>query len=1082
MSSSDVAPLPIGIILYGYRIDKVLGQGGFGVTYLGTKLETGKVFVIKENIPGVSARRAAGALNFTWADNAENADGTGSRKWSEDNFIREATRLTQLKHRGIVTATEAFRSQETGTAYYTMPYVSPNSLSHILRQNVNCTKEWVLYLLAALLDSLKYVHSKNVLHRDIKPENILMAPDGEPVIIDFGSARGADADHKTRIVSANYSPIEQMRGEGEGPWTDLYSLAASLYQVMTGEYVPQLACRGGKKDAYVPMATRPEMVNKYGALLMSSMDKALAFEPEDRYQSADEWMSALGGEPAFQFQTPVPPPVAKAPVPSAAPTVLLGDNIKLPKKQGGAGWIVGAAAALVLLLGGGAAWWYLQQQEQPSPVADAPSAALTDAKPAPQVQEEQPAEKPLEKTGTRALRIVARPDIKMYSKADKSPMDTDVPAFAVYYSHGEADGYYEVADRPESKTIGLLKKEDVYPWPFNLVIDFNSLGGVVKRDRSLFFNNPEHAKAFVTDRTKEERHDMALRAAEAAKGGNIGDLEEKHGVVAIEPQKWGGNYRLLPVLDYMKGDNGCIDEFPYNGADGDVSSSILKIAAMTANNVQTKAPGKTAAAAPAAPAAPEAATPVVDLVFVVDTTKSMGPYIDAVRDFIAAQAQELDTASKGRIRFGLVAYRDWKWDKDGMPDTALCGYVTKNYTSEVGHMMDIAEFRREVLEKREGNEYDLRETTIDSVDCAEDMFAGLFEAVASTPWRDKGKPAEEHNLRFVVLIGDAPCRDYGEQEANALRLSSPYWKNRATGSFCSLAKESLASLMKDNHVFLQSYFILTPAPNGIKDKTWISYLKHGIAQFQDLSYSDPNSASGKCCTVVAGNKFQEAGDNSAILGKLKVKAESNFQNAFSNTMTELSKLTGDGVDVQEEDGEASAAKSLFAGAYVEWFAKQKPNEDDKTDMEGWTQDTNDERSETMEAKIVLSRAQLEQEVQNIQNVINGITSQEDEELDEALNGVVAQMYTLVADPNIRQKKLGNGANTLIAALPFKSNLLQMVLNDSLSDASSKAELLKGLKARVAYMTARLGNEGSCIPDPKGDKKQDLFLIPVIMLP
>ena len=1062
MANSDIAPLPTGIILYGYRIDKVLGQGGFGITYLGTKQETGQVFVIKENIPGVSARRAAGELRFSWQDNAENADGTGSRKWSEDNFIREATRLTKLKHRGIVTATEAFRSQETGTAYYTMPYVSPNSLSHILRQNLHSNKEWVLYLLAALLDSLKYVHSQNVLHRDIKPENILLAPNGEPVIIDFGSARSTEADHKTRIVSANYSPIEQMRGEGEGPWTDLYSLAASIYQVITGEYVPQLACRGGKKDAYVPMVSRPELVNKYGTLLLSTLDKALAFEPEDRYQSAGQWAAALSGEPAFQFQTPVPPPVDQAAPAAAAPTVLMGDNIALSKKKSGAGLLVGLIIALiVLLLAAVAAWWYLQGQEPP-PVENTPLVA--EPAPQPEVQP-QPA--------VRALRIIARPDIKMYGKADKSPLNMDVPAFAVYYSRGESDGYYEVSGRPDGETIGLLKTGDVFPWPYNLVIDFNSLGGVVKRDRSLFFNTPEHAKDFISERTAEERHTMVLGAAEAAKGGSIGDLEEKHGVVAIEPRKWGGNNHLLPVLDYMKGENGCIDEFPYKGAEGDVSSSVLKIAALTANNVQTKAPAEQVPA----PAAPE-----VDLVFVVDTTRSMGPYIDAVREFIAEQAQELDTASKGRIRFGLVAYRDWKMGSDGMPDTTFCGYVTKNYTSETGHMMDLGEFRREVLEKQDAEGFDLRETRVDSVDCAEDMFSGVFDAVANTPWRDKGKPAENHNLRFVMLIGDAPCRDYGEQETNALRLSSPYWKNRATGSFSSLSKEALASLIKENHVFLQSYYILTPPPNGIKDTTWISYLKLGIGQFQDLSYTDPNAPTGKCCTVVQGTNFQECGSNTTILGKLKVNAGADFKNAFGGSMSELSKLAGEGMDVQEVDENASAAKSLFAGAYVEWFAKQKPNEDDKTDMVGWTQDTNDQRSETMEAKIVLSRAQLEEEVQNIQAVIDGITNQDEANFDEALDGVVAQMYTLVADPNIKKKKLTNGENSLIAALPFKSNLLQMVLNDSLTDASAKAELLKGLKARLTYMQARLGNEAGCLRDPKGDRKQDLFLIPVNMLP
>lgn len=1067
MASSDVAPLPVGIILYGYRIDKVLGQGGFGLTYLGTKLETGQVCVIKENIPGVSARRAPGEIKFSWVDNAEHAEGTGSPKWAEDNFIREAMRLTQLRHRGIVTATEAFRSRETGTAYYTMPYVSPDSLSHVLRQDISCTKEWVLYLLAALLDSLKYVHSRNVLHRDVKPENILLAPDGEPVLIDFGSARAAETDHKTRIVSANYSPIEQIIGEGEGPWTDLYSLAAGIYQVITGEYVPQPARRGGKKDAYVPLASRPAMVAKYGMPLLSSLDKALAYEPEDRYQSAEEWMAVLRAEPGFQFHTPVPPPVRRAPALPVAPTVLLGDNIKLPRKKRGTGRIAALIVAILLLLGAAAAaWWWCMCREVPPPPVELPPL------PPPPVEEPKPA--------ASELRVIARPDIRMYD-ADGNPLkDVDVPAFAVYYSRGEtANGCYEVAELPgpDSETVGFLKRDEVYPWPLNLVIDFRSQGGVTKRDRALFFKDSDHAKAFITDMNRDGRHELTKRAAAAAGGISDSDWAESAGVVAIEPRQKGDNPRLLPVLDFMKRADG-MEEFAYTGADGGASASVLQIAAMTAHNVQVEVPDK------------QKPAPDVDLVFVVDTTRSMGPYIDAVREFIASQAEMLDTASRGRIRFGLVAYRDWKKGRDGMPDTTFCGYLTKNYTREVGHMMNSDEFKREVLEKRNGNgEYDLCETRVDSVDCAEDVFSGLYEAVVNTPWRDKNaQSSEDHNLRFVMLIGDAPCRARGERETNALCLGSEFWKQRATGSLCDLYKDSIVDLMKDkgNHVFLMSYFVVTPRPNGTKEKDWNKYLKSGIAQFRSLSYSDPGGDQSKCCTVVQGIQFQES-DGTAkknILEKLNVETKTNFQKSIEDSISELAKLSGsmDRGEEMAEDAEASAAKTLFAGAYVEWFSKQKPNEDDKADMMGWTQDKNDNSTDTMVAKVVLSRAQLEQAVQKIQRVIDDINAREGEDLDEAIDGVVAQMYTLVSDPNIARAKLGGDAKSRISALPFKSNLLQQVANSALDDASAKEELLDKLKEKVKFMQTCLSNKGSCIQDPRGMPEHDLFLIPVNMLP
>lgn len=1087
MNNMDVAPLPVGIVLYGYRIDRVLGQGGFGITYLCTKLDENKVYVIKENIPGIAGRRSSGELKFRWVDESAHEDGTGSREWAENNFIREATNLSQLKHRGIVEVLEAFKCAETGTAYYTMSYISPYSLSHCLRQNTSKTKEWVLYLLASLLDSLKYVHSKKVLHRDIKPENILIADNGEPVIIDFGSARDTEKSHKTRIVSVNYSPIEQMRGSGEGPWTDLYALAASIYQVITNEYVPQLACRGGKKDEYVPLASRQELVQQYGFPLLSSLDKALAFEPEDRYQSAGEWMDALRAEPAFQFVTPIMLPREAAPL-SPAPTVLTGDHVALPKKgqkQKSNGVLISLIVFLVLLLlggVGGGVWFWIQPNITQDEIKDTgkwkrPSVAQVDSDRTPKKEKEQ------------LLRVIARPDICMYDVNTKEPMKKTVPAFAVYYSHGLKDGYHQISERPElnSEIVGLFKAEDINEWPFNLVIDFTPQGGVMKRDRALFFNTADKAKLFITDTTREQRRELVRKSEEAVEGGDQAGLESEHGIVAIEPTQWGSNYRLLPVLDYMKDERSPqIGEYDYRDVEGQVSSYVLKIAAMTEKRDKVNTPNTTPV---------RKIHPDVDMVFVVDTTKSMGPYIDDVRNFISQQASQLDSLSEGRIRFGLVAFRDWKRTNDGRYDMNYLDYTVKNYNLERNAMMTIQEFQDSVLQLKDAqvsDAYDLRETTEDSIDCREDVFYGIQEAIHNMPWRDKDKEADEHNLRFIVLIGDAPGRLPEEQEDNSLRFGNPEWKNRPAGSYCMLDDKGIASLLQANHIFLQSYFILTPMPKGLQfkgskspsamkrsRKVWDAYLKEGVRQYSEMSYVDPNMKIGKCCTLVASEQFLEQGGDPAEYGPV---TSGKFLDVFAKTMNEFGKLVGEGIDVSEEDDNASAAKSLFAGAYVNWFSKQKPNQENRVDMKGWTQSTNDSKSEMLQAKVVLNRKQVEQIAQKMQSVVDGVKEQGGTAIDEALDGIVSQMYSMVSDPNINNDGQMNLLRKAIANLPYKSDLLRAVENDALNDEASKNELFKTLTSRIRYMQEILKSNDTCIPDPSGDKKQDLFMIPVNMLP
>lgn len=281
--------LPEGYVLEGYRIEGLLGAGGFGLTYRAREIELGRLVAIKEYLPnGIAARETGDSAIHVISDAAQSEYDYGLGR-----FRDEAQTLVAFRHPNIVTVLRFF--QANTTAYLVMDYVEGESLEKILKRDGPMREDRLRSLLGPLLDGLQNIHEAGFLHRDIKPDNIVLRESGAPVLIDFGSARlapGAAGTGMTAIVSGGYAPIEQYTTHGkQGPWSDIYGLGATLYQAVTGHAPPEAIARADS-DTYILAGAAAR--GTYSGGLLAAIDAALALRREDRPQSVSALRDILG--------------------------------------------------------------------------------------------------------------------------------------------------------------------------------------------------------------------------------------------------------------------------------------------------------------------------------------------------------------------------------------------------------------------------------------------------------------------------------------------------------------------------------------------------------------------------------------------------------------------------------------------------------------------------------------------------------------------------------------------------------------------------------------------------------------------
>jgi serine/threonine protein kinase len=304
MSPEHKYSLPPGSRLRQYVIVRMLGHGGFGLTYLADDTKLDRKVAIKELLPMDFAIRKTDGMSVV----ARSQKDKISLEWARQRFLEEGQTLAGLHHPSILPVYEIF--QEHGTAYLVTAFIEGENLEDWLRKSPRPSEKEIRSMAISLLDALELVHEHGYLHRDVKPENILMDRQNRvPILIDFGNARiasGAKSANLTAVLTKGYAPIEQYQTKGrQGPYTDLYALGAVLYRIIKG-VAPEDAADRWEQDKVESLCQRPPP--GYSRELLATVDKALQMQRENRWQNCRDWKAALGVSDQILRPFPGPTP------------------------------------------------------------------------------------------------------------------------------------------------------------------------------------------------------------------------------------------------------------------------------------------------------------------------------------------------------------------------------------------------------------------------------------------------------------------------------------------------------------------------------------------------------------------------------------------------------------------------------------------------------------------------------------------------------------------------------------------------------------------------------------------------------
>ena len=425
-ADGDTHALPNGTRLDEFELTQRIGEGGFSIVYLAWDHSLDRKVAVKEYMPGALAARVSVTQIRPRSERHRETFEAGLK-----SFINEAKLLARFDHPALV---KVYRFWEAnGTAYLVMPLYDGTTLKEAVRRMPQRPDEaWLMGLLAPLTAALNVIHAEHCYHRDIAPDNVMLLAEGteggKPLLLDFGAARRVIGDMTqalTVILKPGYAPVEQyaeVPGMKQGPWTDVYALAATVYWAVTGKIPPPSVGRM-LSDAYQPLAQAA--AGRYSARFLEAVDRALVVLPEARTQTIDAFRRDLGIDPSGHpatvalpraddneatvmrpverrptaapahvpalAPTPAPTP-APAPIPAmeqAAPPPAAAQQREsvadMPREdERSTRWLVGLGiGGVAIAIAAGTAWWALRPTAPTMPSAEAPASAAASPAPMP---------------------------------------------------------------------------------------------------------------------------------------------------------------------------------------------------------------------------------------------------------------------------------------------------------------------------------------------------------------------------------------------------------------------------------------------------------------------------------------------------------------------------------------------------------------------------------------------------------------------------------------------------------------------------------------------------------------------------
>ena len=365
--------LPMGTILAGkYLVGRVLGQGGFGITYVGWDIALERKVAIKEYYPSGQVSRNPGSRGLTWYTSVQSQQ---AKQNGLEMFLKEARKMSKLDDiPNVVCVRELF--QENETAYIVMDFVEGETLKARLEKTGPLPWEQAKGIFLPAIQAMEQVHQAGLVHRDISPDNLMLTPDGKVKILDLGAAKDLSVNNgasSMQVAKGGFSPFEQYTQRGSsGPWTDVYAMAATVYYTLTGK-LPPVATDRVVEDT---ISWEEPGLKALSAQALEALQKAMVISAKNRMQSMEElekglYSTTVKPEPApapqpVQETQPEPQPASEVkpesqpeqgskpksqPTPEPAPQAQSGPKPEAGKKSGKKLWIAAAAVIAVVLCG-----------------------------------------------------------------------------------------------------------------------------------------------------------------------------------------------------------------------------------------------------------------------------------------------------------------------------------------------------------------------------------------------------------------------------------------------------------------------------------------------------------------------------------------------------------------------------------------------------------------------------------------------------------------------------------------------------------------------------------------------------------